>query len=102
MVFAGIAFWAFAALAWPSLNALMSQRIPPTAQGELQGGLASVSSLASIIGPPVLTQIFARFAAPTAVPRFPGAPFVAASLLAALSAVVLLWSRTRETRAHEG
>mgnify|MGYP000953419983 FL=1 len=62
MVFAGIAFWAFAALAWPSLNALMSQRIPPTAQGELQGGLASVSSLASIIGPPVLTQVFARFA----------------------------------------
>ena len=89
MVYLGIAGWAFAGLAWPSLNALMSQSIRPTAQGELQGGLASVSSLASILGPPVLTQLFAHFASPTATPRFPGAPFIAAALLAVMSAVVL-------------
>lgn len=92
MMYLGILGWAFAALAWPSLNALMSQRIPPTAQGELQGGLASVGSLASIIGPPVLTQIFSHFASPTATPRFPGAPFLVASLLAVLSAALLLRS----------
>lgn len=90
MMYLGIAAWAIAALAWPSLNALMSQRIPATAQGELQGGLASVSSLASIIGPPVLTQLFGHFASPSATPRFPGAPFLAAAALALLSAGVLM------------
>jgi len=101
MIYFGIAGWAFAGLAWPSLNALMSQRIPPSAQGELQGGLASVSSLASIIGPPVLTQLFAHFASPASTPRFPGAPFIASAMLAVISAIVLAHGTApAETRAQ--
>jgi DHA1 family tetracycline resistance protein-like MFS transporter len=102
MMYVGIAFWSIASLAWPSLNALMSQRIPPTAQGELQGGLASVASLASIIGPPVLTQIFSHFASPSAPLRFPGAPFLASALLAVLSAAVLLRSVTPRAPRNDG
>jgi DHA1 family tetracycline resistance protein-like MFS transporter len=94
MMYIGIAGWAVAALAWPSLNSLMSQQIPPTAQGELQGGLASVSSLASIIGPPFLTQLFGHFASPAATLRFPGAPFMAAAVLSVLSAIVLVRAST--------
>jgi len=89
MMYLGVLAWAVAALAWPSLNALMSQQIPPTAQGELQGGLASVSSLSAIIGPPLMTQLFGYFASATAPVQFPGAPFIAAALLAVLSAVML-------------
>jgi DHA1 family tetracycline resistance protein-like MFS transporter len=89
MMYLGVLAWAVAALAWPSLNALMSQQIPPTAQGELQGGLASVSSLSAIIGPPLMTQLFGYFASAAAPVQFPGAPFIAAALLAVLSAVML-------------
>lgn len=89
MMYLGVLAWALAALAWPSLNALMSQQIPPTAQGELQGGLASVSSLSAIIGPPLMTQLFGHFAGAAAPVQFPGAPFIAAALLAVLSAVML-------------
>lgn len=89
MMYLGILGWALAGLAWPSLNALMSQQIPATAQGELQGGLASVSSLSSIIGPPLMTQLFGHFASAGAPLRFPGAPFIAAALLSVCSVVII-------------
>ena len=99
MMYLGVLGWALAALAWPSLNALMSQQIPPTAQGELQGGLASVSSLSAIIGPPLMTQLFGHFASATAPVQFSGAPFIAAALLAVLSAVMLARGTTAEATA---
>jgi len=73
----------FFALAYPSLNALMSHQIPPNAQGELQGAVASVYSLSSILGPPLMTQVFGYFSGSTARVHFPGAPFLAAALLTA-------------------
>ena len=77
-------------MSWPALNALMSQQIPPNAQGELQGGLASLSSLTAVLGPPFMTQLFGWFSDDAAVVRFPGAPFLAAALLALASAAILL------------
>ena len=72
---------AVVALAYPSMNAVMSRQIPANAQGELQGAVASVFSLSSIIGPPLMTQIFARFSGATATVHFPGAAFLAAAVL---------------------
>ena len=69
------------ALAYPAMNALASQRIPANAQGELQGAVASLYGLSSIIGPPVMTGIFGYFSAPSARVHFPGAAFVAAAAL---------------------
>jgi MFS transporter, DHA1 family, tetracycline resistance protein len=69
------------ALTYPSMNALNSQRIPANAQGELQGAVACLYSLSSIIGPPLMTQVFARFSAPGALWYFPGAAFIAAAAL---------------------
>jgi DHA1 family tetracycline resistance protein-like MFS transporter len=80
------------ALAYPSMNAIMSQQIPANAQGELQGAVASASSLSSIIGPPLMTQIFGYFSGPAAPVHFPGAAFVAAAGLTAASGA--LYART--------
>ena len=93
MMYIGLLFWGLAAMSWPSLNALMSQQVPPDAQGELQGGLASLSSVAAILGPPLFTQLFGRFSAPGSAVYFPGAPFAAAALLALASAVILSYRR---------
>jgi DHA1 family tetracycline resistance protein-like MFS transporter len=69
------------AMAYPAMNALMSHQVPANAQGELQGAVASVYSLSSIIGPPLMTQIFGYFSSPAAPVYFPGAAFVTSALL---------------------
>ena len=94
MMYIGLLFWGLAAMSWPSLNALMSQQVPPDAQGELQGGLASLSSVAAIVGPPLFTQLFGRFSDARAAVYFPGAPFAAAALLALASAIILSYRRS--------
>jgi len=78
------------ALTFPSLNALNSQQIPADAQGELQGAVASIYSLAAILGPPLMTQVFAHFSAAGAVPYFPGAAFLTAALLVCACAMLFL------------
>jgi DHA1 family tetracycline resistance protein-like MFS transporter len=80
----------FFALTYPSMNALASQQIPPNAQGELQGAVASLYSLSSIIGPPLLTQIFSRFSDPAASVYFPGAAFLTAAALTLVCALLFL------------
>lgn len=98
MMFAWLATWMFGALVMPVTNAVMSHRIAPDAQGELQGAVASLFSLSAILGPPLMTQLFGRFSSPGAAVRFPGAAFVAASLLAATCGVIY-WTVTRERAA---
>jgi MFS transporter, DHA1 family, tetracycline resistance protein len=80
----------FFALTYPSMNALASQQIPANAQGELQGAVASLYSLSSIIGPPLLTQIFSRFSDPAGAVYFPGAAFLSAAGLTLICAVLFL------------
>src|SRR5262249_43482798 len=81
MMFAWLATWFFGALVMPSTNALLSHRVPPDAQGELQGAVACLFSLASIVGPLLLPQIFSHFTSGRG-PYVPGASFLFAGLLA--------------------
>ena len=94
MMFAWLAAWFFAAIVMPTTNAVMSHYIEPTAQGELQGAVASLFSVASIVGPLLMSQLFARFTAPGAPRTVPGASFFASSVLAVL-AWLILWRATR-------
>jgi MFS transporter, DHA1 family, tetracycline resistance protein len=71
------------AMTYPSMNALASRQIPANAQGELQGAVASLYSLSSIFGPPLMTQVFGYFSRDEAVVHFPGAAFLTAALLTA-------------------
>jgi MFS transporter, DHA1 family, tetracycline resistance protein len=76
------------ALTYPSMNALASQQIPANAQGELQGAVASLYSLSSIVGPPLMTQVFGHFSARSAGVYFPGAAFLTAAVLTAGCAIL--------------
>jgi MFS transporter, DHA1 family, tetracycline resistance protein len=80
------------ALTYPAMNALASQRVPANAQGELQGAVASLYGLSSILGPPLMTQVFGYFSAPAARMHFPGAAFVTAAVLTVACAT--LFSRS--------
>lgn len=77
-------------LAYPSMNAIMSKQVPANEQGELQGGVASMMSLTTIIGPLIMTQALGRFSAPDAPVYFPGAAFILASALAICSLLIVL------------
>ena len=95
MMFAWLTTWFFGAIVFPLTNALMSHRIDPSAQGELQGAVAGLASLAAIAGPLLMTQLFGRFTSPSAPVHLPGAAFIAASLLT-LVCLGIYWSATRE------
>lgn len=95
MMFAWLVTWFFGATVMPTTNGLMSHRVAADAQGELQGAVASLYSLSSILGPPLMSQLFGRFSAPTAPLHLPGAAFFAAAALTT-SCYALYWSVTRE------
>lgn len=81
MVYAVILLTALEALADPPLRSIASARVPASAQGELQGALSSVSSITTIIGPMIFTQVFSHFTGPAAPVVFAGAPFALAAVM---------------------
>jgi DHA1 family tetracycline resistance protein-like MFS transporter len=85
----GIVLGSFAGLTFPAMQQLMTERTAHDAQGELQGAIASMMSLTSIIGPLVMTGLFGAFADDKGL-FFPGAPFAlsVAILVAAFGALV--------------
>jgi MFS transporter, DHA1 family, tetracycline resistance protein len=72
---------ALGAVVTPALQGIMSRTAPDDAQGELQGVISSTASLAMVVSPLIMTQVFAAFTAPGAGVFMPGAPFLVSSLL---------------------
>lgn len=89
-LYASMTLWLFGAMTYPSLNALMSQRVPANAQGELQGGVSSLFGLSAIVGPPLMAQLFGFFSDAAAPVVFPGASFLFAAVLTAVSLALFL------------
>ncbi|HVT35433.1 MAG TPA: TCR/Tet family MFS transporter [Nevskiaceae bacterium] len=85
-----MAFWG---LAMPSLQSLMTQRVSPTEQGQLQGANSALIGIAGMIGPGLFTQTFAHFIDPVGL-QLPGAPYYIASLLLFVG-LILAWRITR-------
>lgn len=81
MMFAFMVPYCLGGIANPALQAIISGHVPPNEQGELQGALTSLMSATSIIGPPIMTNLFAYFTKPSVPFQFPGAPFLLGALL---------------------
>jgi MFS transporter, DHA1 family, tetracycline resistance protein len=75
-------------IAQPAVQALMSQAVPPTEQGLLQGALASMTNLTSIFGPPIWTGLFGFFVSPAAPVIIPGAAFFASAVVFVVALVL--------------
>jgi DHA1 family tetracycline resistance protein-like MFS transporter len=89
---AGVPFGALMGLYGAACQALMTGRVSPGEQGQLQGVNSSVMGLAGLVGPLLFGFAFARgIAPPTAgAAQFPGAPFVLAALLTAGAFLIAL------------
>lgn len=90
MIYAVIIATCLEALADPPLRSIASAKVPPSAQGELQGALSSISSFTTILGPLMFAQIFGVFTAPQATVTFAGAPYVLAAVFVALAVTINL------------
>jgi len=88
-----MALWGFAS---PSALGLMSRRVGPHEQGQVQGANGSIAGIANMIGPGLFTQVFAAAIAPAGNWHFPGAPFGLAALML-IAAVVIAWQVTAKS-----
>lgn len=100
MMFAILVIYCLGGIAGPALQGLISGQIPANEQGELQGGLTSLMSVTSIIGPVMMTNLFAWFTGKSAPVHFPGASFFMGALLMLLSTILatLSFKRARESK----
>jgi DHA1 family tetracycline resistance protein-like MFS transporter len=85
MMYAFMIVYGLGGLTMPALQGIMSNEVPTNEQGELQGGLTSLMSLALIIGPILMTNVFAYFSSQKAVFYIPGAAMYLGCILTVVS-----------------
>ena len=88
MMFVFLVPYCLGGIAQPALQAVMAGHVPKNVQGELQGTVTSLMSLAAIIGPLLMNNLFFYFSHDQAPVHLPGAPFLLASVLMATSAII--------------
>jgi MFS transporter, DHA1 family, tetracycline resistance protein len=94
MVYAIIFVSALQGLVWPSMNALLSRMTDASHQGALQGGMASIASVAAIVGPLAMTQALA-FGAEQGEP---GGAFLLAALLVLCGLLIVVFRVVRRLK----
>lgn len=85
MVFVFLVPYCLGGIAGPAMQAVISSKVAPTEQGEIQGTLSSLMSASTIIGPPLMSSVFYYFTHSDAPFKFAGAPFVLGAFLMLIS-----------------
>lgn len=80
----------------PMLTAIMSQRVPENAQGELQGGISAITNLAMLAGTVFFAQIFGWFMRPDAAFQSPNVAYFVAGAGLALTLLAMLRATRKE------
>jgi DHA1 family tetracycline resistance protein-like MFS transporter len=79
--------FALGGIAYPTLNGIASRQLPANMQGALQGTIASLQSLTSVLAPLAMSYVFRRFSDVSSPHFFPGAAFLLASALTIMAAM---------------
>jgi DHA1 family tetracycline resistance protein-like MFS transporter len=87
-----IPFGAVSGLYGAAADSLLTKRVSPSEQGQLQGAGQSLMGLVGLVGPGLFTFTFARAISPAAghAVTLPGAPFLVAALMTAASLSIAL------------
>lgn len=86
----GVPVFALGNLLQPGLQGLMTRRLQPHQQGQLQGANQSLTGIASILGPPLFGLLFAWSVRDTAHLHLPGLAIYLAAALMALAFLLAL------------
>ncbi|NCT68807.1 MAG: TCR/Tet family MFS transporter [Rhodanobacteraceae bacterium] len=89
----GVPVLCLGGLGGPPAQAIMTHQVDPHEQGRLQGALSSLQSFAGIFGPALFANLFAWCITPAAPLHLPGAAFLLAAVLVAVS-VFVAWRAT--------
>jgi DHA1 family tetracycline resistance protein-like MFS transporter len=92
MMFVFMIPYAFGGITGPAIQAILSAKVPANEQGELQGALTSVISLTSVVGPILMTSLFAYFTSTASPIYYPGAPFMMGAVLTFFSFIIAYYS----------
>lgn len=92
LLYAFLIPYALGGVAGPTLQGILSNQVSVKEQGNLQGTLTSVISLTTIIGPGLAAFLFYQFTGDNAIVYFPGAPYVAGSILLFISTIVVIFA----------
>ncbi len=88
MIYPAILIGSLGGIANTAMQSVMSEQAGPSAQGELQGALASIASIAAIISPIFMTRLFSHFSGEDAPVHLPGAPYVVSAVLVFCCALI--------------
>lgn len=98
MMFIFLVPYSLGGICGPALQSIISKNVPSNEQGELQGALTSLMSATSIVGPPIMTNLFYYFTHDKAPFKFSGAPFFLASILMSVSAIIIYIAFRRKNK----
>lgn len=88
MIFAIILLASLGAIGQPAGQAIISKTVRADEQGEIQGAITGLTSIAGIFGPLIGGWVFAYFNSGRAQVNLPGAPFLVGAILAALGLLI--------------
>ena len=88
ILYLGIMIGSLGGVAVPAIQAIITRITPANEQGAMQGALASIQSLAAILGPLMAANLFGFFTSPRAPIHLPGAAFLLSALLVAAGAIL--------------
>jgi MFS transporter, DHA1 family, tetracycline resistance protein len=91
MMFTFLVPYCLGGISGPALQSMMAGDVPPTHQGELQGGLTSLMSATTIVGPILMTSTFYFFTKNDAPINFAGAPFILGGTFMLISSLITYW-----------
>ena len=92
MMYAAMIPFGLGGIAGPAIQSLITKQVAANEQGELQGGITSMQSVTTIVGPLMASNLFSYFSADNAPIYFPGAAFMMAGVLTLLSLFIALKS----------
>lgn len=92
MIYVVVGFASLGGIAMPACQSLITKTVRHDEQGQVQGALTSVNSLANIFGPLIGSQVFAWSIGSGMAEPIPGAVFFSCAAIAGLGGVVILYA----------
>jgi DHA1 family tetracycline resistance protein-like MFS transporter len=99
MMYAIVAVFGLGGVAMTATQSIIARHVPASEQGEMQGSLVSLGSLASVVAPAVFTYLFVGFTRRESLPYVPGAAYLGAAAISAMALAIWVCSLPEIRRA---
>lgn len=96
MMFAFLLPYCLGGVGGPAIQGIISNKVPANEQGELQGALTGLMSVAAILGPLLMNNLFYYFTSDKAIVFFPGAAFLMGAFLLVIALIFAINSLKHE------